>query len=381
MSISTPSTKLLAIETSCDETAVAILECYKGTTRIISNIVSSQVKLHSKWGGVVPNLAAREHLKNISVVMEKALRESGYSLDTMDALAVTQGPGLIPALLVGVEFAKTICYKHHKPLLGIHHIEGHIYANFIDGIAKKKTIKSSLISHPTDIQFPILCLVVSGGHTQLVHMKNHFDYTIIGQTLDDAAGEAFDKVARILDIGYPGGPIIAQWANKFKASGHSVGIRGSRFQIKFPRPMLNRKNYDFSFSGLKTAVLYETKKNPTILRDPNYIAEVCYEFQQAVVDVLIQKTLGAANEYQPKTIMLAGGVSANKELRQQLGKAITECMPTVIYKIPDIYLTGDNAAMIGVAAALRFEKMGSKDRTCLMKNWKDMQPDANLGLR
>ena len=393
MSIPTAPKKILAIETSCDETAAAVLECYKEDIHIISNVISSQVALHSKWGGVVPNLAAREHLKNISTVVKQALCESGYSLEGIDVLAVTQGPGLIPALLVGVEFAKTLSYKYDKPLIGIHHIEGHIYANFV-GISnfqfpiskQNQTEKNQILpqdefqnsksnsDHSLNIEFPILCLVVSGGHTQLVHMKDHFNYSIVGQTLDDAAGEAFDKVARILSIGYPGGPVVAARAAQCE-------MRNEKCEISFPRPLLNRKNFDFSFSGLKTAVLYETKKHSEFLQDPKYIAEVCHEFQQAVVDVLIQKTLRAAQEYQPKTIMLAGGVSANKELRKQLGEAIAECMPDARYLTPDIQLTGDNAAMIGVAAALRFERMDARSRHSLTQNWKNLEPDANLDLR
>jgi N6-L-threonylcarbamoyladenine synthase len=199
----------------------------------------------------------------------------------------------------------------------------------------------------------VLALVVSGGHTQLVFMKNHFQYEIIGQTLDDAVGEAFDKVARILGIGYPGGPRIAQWAMQAESQKQKAKSN-SKYKIQFPRPMLHKKNFNFSFSGLKTAVLYETKKQPQLLKDKEYIAEISHEFQQACIDVLVAKTIKAAQQYKPKTIMLAGGVSANKELRSQLGKAVEEFIPNTLYKIPDTCLTGDNAAMIATAAALRF---------------------------
>jgi N6-L-threonylcarbamoyladenine synthase len=351
---------VLAIETSCDETAISVLRFSKGLLEIISNEVSSQVKLHAKWGGVVPNLAAREHVKNITPIFELALKNAGVSVKDINFIAVTEGPGLIPALMVGNNFAKTLAYLLKKPLLGIHHIEGHIYANFV-GADKK-------------IKFPILCLVVSGGHTQLVLMKNHLKYEIVGQTLDDAVGEAFDKVARILRIGYPGGPRVAQWATKFK-------ISNLKFKIKLPRPMLNKQGFNFSFSGLKTAVLYETKKHPELLKDEKYISAVCHEFQQATIDVLVSKTLKAAEKYKPKTIMLAGGVSANAELRKQLGEAIKNNLSNVSYCIPDLSLTGDNAAMIGSAAAFRWQKMSETQKKKTLNGWKTLQPDANLKLK
>ena len=361
---------ILAIETSCDETAVSVLNVFGDSLKILSNEISSQVKLHAKWGGVVPNLAAREHVKNIAPVFEIALKNAGVSMEDINFIAVTEGPGLIPALMVGNNFAKTLAYLYGKPLIGIHHIEGHIYANFIfDKISNSKfKIKNSTIT------FPALCLVVSGGHTQLVLMKDHLNYEIVGQTLDDAVGEAFDKVARILGIGYPGGPIVAQWATKLQ-------IPNSKFQIKFPRPMLNKNNFDFSFSGLKTAVLYETKKHLKLLSDKKYIAVVCHEFQQAVIDVLIHKTLKAAEKFKPKTIMLAGGVSANTELRKQLGSAIKKFMPNTCYIMPDISLTGDNAAMIAAAAAFRWQKMSELQKKKALSGWKTLQPDANLRLK
>lgn len=385
------ATIILAIETSCDETSVAVVRREKETIKILSNIISSQVKLHAKWGGVVPNLAARQHLKNINHVFERAVEESGIKKEDVDAIAVTNGPGLIPALLVGVNFAKTISYLWKKPLLPIHHIEGHIYANFIsnkisvnsnDQISLSKQIpnfkiqnlKANAVNEANEIiEFPAIVLVVSGGHTQLVLMKNHFEYKIVGQTLDDAAGEAFDKVARILNIGYPGGPIVSKLAENFDPSSNN-------YHVKFPRPLLQRKDLNFSFSGLKTAVLYETKKNEKLLNEKNYTYAICHEFQQAVIDVLVAKTIRAAKEYEAKTIMLAGGVSANKQLREQLKKKIENEMPQVSYLKPNISLTGDNAAMIGVAALMRWEKSSKKQRERAMDGWKKIQTDANLKL-
>jgi N6-L-threonylcarbamoyladenine synthase len=348
---------ILAIETSCDETACAILEAKKDKIKILSNVVSSQIKLHAAWGGVVPNLAAREHLKNILPVIETALQEARLTPNKIDLLAVTEGPGLIPALLIGVNAAKTLAYLWQKPLLGIHHIEGHIYANFID---KNNAPK-----------FPILCLVVSGGHTQLVYMKNHLNYKIIGETLDDAAGEAFDKVARILNIGYPGGPAVSLWAQKYKKAEDDHNLH-------FPRPMLNKNNFDFSFSGLKTAVLYETQKNLSKMKTENYLIAVCHEFQQAVVDVLISKTLKAAQKFPAKTVLLAGGVSANKELREKLGQALRETFPQMDYLIPTLSLTGDNAAMIAAAAYFRWKNISPAKQKRATRAWQKISANANL---
>ncbi|KKU55474.1 MAG: UGMP family protein [Candidatus Moranbacteria bacterium GW2011_GWE2_47_10] len=353
---------ILAIETSCDETAVAVLRSDDDSSEVLSNQVSSQVSLHAQWGGVVPNLAAREHVKNIAPLLEKALSEAGITLPQIDLVSVVNGPGLIPALLVGVNFAKTLAYLAEKPLIGIHHIEGHIYANYINS-AEKSTERK--------IEFPVLVLVVSGGHTQLVMMKNHLEYEIVGQTLDDAAGEAFDKVARILGIGYPGGPAV---------SAKTETASDKKYEIKFPRPMINSKDFNFSFSGLKTAVLYETKKNPDLLKDEGYVAAVCHEFQSAAVDVLVSKTIKAAKEFSPKTVLLAGGVSANKKLREDLGCAIESELSDVSYFVPDLALTGDNAAMIGAAAHFRWQKMTESEKEKAKEGWKTLSADANLKL-
>lgn len=407
----------LAIETSCDETAIAVLRSSGEEITLLSNEISSQVKLHAKWGGVVPNLAAREHVKNIDHLLVMALEGAGIKPVDVDVISVTEGPGLIPALLVGVNYAKTLSYLWNKPLIGIHHIEGHIYANFIGENLKNQKPKTKQIQNTKEykiqntkyeIHFPALALVVSGGHTQIVLMKDHLQYEIIGQTLDDAVGEAFDKVARILGIGYPGGPAVAQYAQNFQfpispsRTGNfqtnpndKISKQNAEFnkaldgqakklmpnKLVFPRPMLHKKNFNFSFSGLKTAVLYETKKHPELLKDKKYIAEVCHEFQQASVDVLITKTLKAAAEHCPKTILLAGGVSANTELRNQLGEAIASQFPNINYQVPQISLTGDNAAMIGVAGIFRWKKMTELQKKKSLSSWKTMQPNANLKMK
>lgn len=375
---------ILSIETSCDETASALAEADENGIKIISDIVSSQIKLHSRWGGVVPNLAAREHLKNIIPVIEECMGKADIGPEKIDLIAVTNGPGLIPALLIGTSTAKTLSYLWKKPLIGIHHVEGHIYANFIeDKIRIKKNIskniyekKSEGIENITDSEFdfPMLCLIVSGGHTQLVLVKNHFDYEIIGETLDDAAGEAFDKVSRILNLGYPGGPAISMWADSFESE-----KKNKELEISFPRPMMNSNDLNFSFSGLKTSVLYLVKKNESLLKDKDFIAEVSHEFQNSVVDVLVQKTLKAAEKYSPKTIVLAGGVSANSELRKQLGEAIKDKFPNVTYRLPEAKYSIDNAAMIAAAAYYRWKY--SENKNNFLDNWKNLKTEANLKLQ
>ncbi len=373
--------KILSIETSCDETAVAISEIEKEKIKILANIVSSQIKLHAKWGGVVPNLAAREHVKNSIPILDRSFKLAKIRPKDIDLIAVTQGPGLIPALLVGTSLAKTLSFVWKKPLLGIHHIEGHIYANFISESQKslvsihgdnRSSTQGGKVKNQiqTSIKFPVLCLVVSGGHTQLILMKKHLQYEIIGQTQDDAAGEAFDKVARILDLSYPGGPVISEQAEKY------LKKTNQQLMVSLPRPMINSKDFNFSFSGLKTAVLYETKKNHTKLKDKKYIQALSFEFQQAVIDVLIKKTVSAAKKYKPKTIMLAGGVSANRELRKQLGEAIKNDLSNTKYCIPNTKYSLDNAAMIGAAAFYRFQK--EKIKKNFNKNWRTLQANANL---
>ncbi|OGI17305.1 MAG: tRNA (adenosine(37)-N6)-threonylcarbamoyltransferase complex transferase subunit TsaD [Candidatus Moranbacteria bacterium RBG_19FT_COMBO_42_6] len=368
---------ILAIETSCDETAVAIIKSDKESFTVLSEMVSSQIKLHADWGGVVPNLAAREHLKNIMPLIEYSLRKADVSPKEIDLIATTSGPGLIPALLIGNNVSKTLAWIWEKPLLGINHIEGHIYSNFVRVVKRQKLkIKSN------KIRFPVLCLIVSGGHTQLVLMKDHLQYKIIGQTLDDAAGEAFDKVARILGLGYPGGPAIAKMAMEFpifkSQFPNKTKIKNSKLKIQLPRPMINSGNFNFSFSGLKTAVLYKVKKIKKLNQEQKIM--ICHEFQQAVVDVLVSKTITAAKKFKPKTVLIAGGVSANQELRDQLKSALSKNFPVMTYREPDPRYSIDNAVMIASAAHYRWKKMTSRQKEASLNNWKKNAADANLKL-
>jgi N6-L-threonylcarbamoyladenine synthase len=370
---------ILGIETSCDETAASIIEIENAKVTPLSNIVSSQIALHATWGGVVPNLAAREHLKNILPVIETALEKAGKKPSELDLMAVTNGPGLIPALLIGTTTAKTLSYLWRVPLIGIHHIEGHIYANFIHEKQEVRSKKPSFAKAKAGkqeaqgkiqgkIDFPILALVVSGGHTQLVLMRKHLSYEIIGETVDDAVGEAFDKVARILGLGYPGGPAVAKLADNYFGE--------KKFQITLPRPMLKSANFNFSFSGLKTAVLYATKKNPKNLKNPDYISEMCHEFQTAITDVLISKTIRAAKKYHPKTILLAGGVSANKYLREKLDSNVKENLENTSCFVPELNYSLDNATMIATAGYYRFQNL--KNKKSLKTTWQDMETSASL---
>lgn len=328
---------ILGIETSCDDTGIAIIKV-SGKRRpifnILSNVVSSQIKVHQKYGGVVPNLAAREHLRNIEPCLKTALKEAKVKPKDIDLIAVTTGPGLIPSLLIGVHFAKALAYKWNKPIVGVNHIEAHILANLLEN---------------KEIEFPAIALVVSGGHTQLILMSDIGKYKILGETRDDAAGECFDKVAKLLKLGYPGGPEIAKQTAKYKLP--QVIRRGRQdTRYKLPRPMINHKNYDFSFSGLKTAVLYKTKD---VGFRESHIPALCKETQQAIIDVLIEKTLRAANEYKAKTIILSGGVAANEELRKQFkSKLQTTNYKLLKFLVPTKNLCTDNGAMIAVAGYL-----------------------------
>lgn len=333
--------KILSIETSCDETAASIINAKqvgaKHVISVISNIVSSQIDIHKKYGGVVPEIAAREHVLNILPVINEAFKKSKLHKKNINAIAVTLGPGLITSLLVGIETAKTLSYAWNIPAIGINHIEGHIYANFISEISKHKYIVPN-------IQFPAIALTVSGGHTMLILIKNHGKYETIGATLDDAAGEAFDKAAQLLNLGYPGGPEISKQAEIYKKT--ILKSTNQKLKIILPRPMINKQNFNFSFSGLKTALLYAIKKDKDYKsKIPNY----AYEFQQAIIDTLINKTIKATQQYNIKTVLLAGGVSANKELRKQLKNAIKKQIPNSKLQIPNLKYTTDNAAMIATA--------------------------------
>ena len=320
---------ILSIDTSCDDTCIAVLKIEKKKIKVLSNIVSSQIEIHKEYGGVFPSLAKREHEKNLVPVLKQALKNARRKekFKKPDLIAVTIGPGLEPCLWVGLNFAKSLSLVWNIPLIPVNHIEGHILANFINHIPK----------------FPMLALIVSGGHTQLILMKKLGSYKIIGETRDDAAGECFDKTARILGLPYPGGPNIAHWAKQFSTS-------NLKNPVKLPRPMMFTKDYDFSFSGLKTAVLYEYKKRDKKTRSSKkYIAEVAKEIQQSIIDVLIKKTFKAAKDYKVKTIILGGGVSANQELRKQFKKKIAKELPKCFFSVPELKTCTDNAAMIGIA--------------------------------
>ena len=381
---------ILGIETSCDDTGIAVIEATPTKVGvkfdILSNVVSSQIKTHAPFGGVVPNLAAREHLKNIEPCLKTALKEADKKMSEIDLIAVTNGPGLIPSLLIGVNFAKALAYRYKKPIIGINHIEAHIAAALIlsgRGISNSKFLISKQgPKYKIQNLFPAIALVVSGGHTQLVLVKKigspphqNFGggdtYKIIGETRDDAAGECFDKVAKLLNLGYPGGPAISRQAEKWKSEFLiSKSETNPKTKIQLPRPMINHKNYDFSFSGLKTAVLYLFTAQNSKLRTQDFIQEMCFETQQAIIDVLVSKTINAAKEYRAKTVILAGGVAANKELREQLAAAVKK-IPHSLFLIPDFKLCTDNGAMIAIAAY--FNQKNIKPI-----NWKIIKADANL---
>ena len=405
---------ILAIETSCDETSVAIIEAKGGlenpSFEILSNVVLSQIKIHKKWGGVVPMMAKREHSKNLITILNKSMMKAGFlklnlksqisNLDSnaknrlekilnrepellerflkfipsikppkIDAIAVTVGPGLEPALWVGINFARALSFVWNKPVVAVNHMEGHIVASLL-----KSNLKPASPAGRSQIskimQFPALALLASGGHTELVLIKKWGDYKIIGETRDDAAGECFDKTARMLELPYPGGPQIAKQAENFKKYPLTFRMGGwtrremekEAFNIKLPRPMIDSKDYDFSFSGLKTAVLYmlrDMKERHINIGD--FTPMICNEIQQAIIDVLITKTMKAAKEFGIKSIILGGGVAANKELRAQMKKAVGMSRrdldiggrQTIILYLPSAKLTTDNAAMIGAAGYLR----------------------------
>ncbi len=383
---------ILTIETSCDETAAAIVEKDSGGVRVLSSIVSSQIAIHAPWGGVVPNLAAREHTKNIVPVIEAALREAHVTIGQLEAIAVTEGPGLAPALQIGVTAAKTLSYLWQKPLLGIHHIEGHIYANFIEeqgtGNNKQATIQTrshqlkaisyKLKAKSHTINFPLLALVVSGGHTELVLMRDHFTYEILGETEDDAVGEAFDKVAKMLSLPYPGGPEIAKRADAFRKS-IAFSLHSSA-TFSFPRPMKESGDYRFSFSGLKTAVLYFLKKHASQKQEETFIHTVCYEFQEAALDVLLEKTRRALTEHRPKTAIIAGGVSANTELRRRMSEMVAQEFPETQFLMPPFEYSLDNAAMIGAAALFRWEHLESDRKRLALTSWRTLVANPAMPL-
>jgi N6-L-threonylcarbamoyladenine synthase len=316
--------KVLGIETSCDETAVAVVE--DGRT-VRSNVISSQIDIHSRFGGVVPELASRAHLEALNPLMQEALERAGTSFRELDGVAVTVGPGLVGALLVGIAGAKAVALATRAPLIGVNHLEGHIYANFVEHGPPEP---------------PYVCLVVSGGHTMLVHMPEEHRYEVLGQTLDDAAGEAFDKIARFMGLGFPGGPALDNLARK-----------GDPTAIAFPRAMADSGDYDFSLSGLKTAVLRYVKKEHAADRRVNP-ADLAASFQEAIVDVQVGKTIAAAREKGVSTVLLGGGVVANTRLRERMEEAGAGAGIRVL--VPSLELCTDNAAMIAVAGSSRLAR-------------------------
>ena len=314
----------MAIESSCDETSVAIV---RNGREILSNIISSQIEVHKVFGGVVPEIASRHHLKNINGVAKEALEEAGVTLDDIDLIGVTQGPGLVGALLIGLATAKAFAFAKNKPLVGVHHIQGHISANYIEH---------------KELEPPFLALVVSGGHTSIIEVLGYNNFKVIGRTRDDAAGEAFDKVARVLGLGYPGGPLIDEIAKK-----------GNKDAIYFKRVYLEKDGFDFSFSGTKTGVINYLNTEKQAGREIN-IPDVAASFQQAVMEVIVDKAIDAAEKLGKKKIVLAGGVAANSSLRTMLENACSQ--KGIKLFCPSTILCTDNAAMIGCAAYYKFKE-------------------------
>ncbi|MGC8653224.1 MAG: tRNA (adenosine(37)-N6)-threonylcarbamoyltransferase complex transferase subunit TsaD [Candidatus Kryptoniota bacterium] len=334
--------KLLAIETSCDECSAAVLN----GSELKSVVISSQL-VHNQFGGVVPELASRAHVELIVPVVEEALRKAGESKSSIELVAVTFGPGLAGSLIVGLSFAKSFAAARRLPLIGLNHMEGHLYSTFLE---------------KPEPQFPFVSLIVSGGHTMLILVKEPYDHILLGQTRDDAAGEAFDKVAKLLDLGYPGGPIIDRLAKE-----------GNPKAFIFPRAFLENDSFDFSFSGIKTSVLYLLKRISynSDLKGSQLVKDICASFQSAVVDVLVEKTLAAAKKFAVKSISVAGGVAANSELRRKFTEYGADRGMTIHFPRP-LFCT-DNAAMIGIAAYFKFKKVG-------IVNDMSLKPVPNLTL-
>lgn len=316
---------VLGVETSCDETSVSVV---KDGKTVLSNVVLSQIDIHKEYGGVVPEIASREHVKGITYVFDQAIEKAGLTYQEIDLIAVTQGPGLIGSLLIGINAAKVISLNYQIPLIGIHHISGHIYANNIEH----------------DMEFPLLALVVSGGHTELILMKEHYDFEKLGETQDDAVGEAYDKVGRILGLPYPGGPQV----DKLSFLGEDV--------FHFPRPMIQSNDFNFSFSGLKSHVI-NLHHNMIQRGEAINVPDFCRSFQDAITDVLVKKTQDALKKYSVKQVIVAGGVAANKGLRQKMQAQITE----VPVFFPHIKYCTDNAAMIAVSGYFKYLKHPKAD--------------------
>ncbi len=351
---------ILGIESSCDDTSVALLDCSSVGYVILSEKTASQIEIHKKYGGVVPEIAGRLHAEKITPLIEEILKDQPKP----DVIAVTSGPGLITGLIVGVEAARTLSYAWNIPLIAVNHLEGHIY--------------SVELTPNQKIEYPAIALVVSGGHTEITQINEPGIYKLLGHTKDDAAGECFDKVAKLLDLEYPGGPQISKLAETGKTDA-----------INFPRPMMKENNFDFSFSGLKTSALYWLQKNklsahkiipyelPTGVygqkqNDPTR-EDFCASFEQAIVDVLVHKTIKAVKETNPKTLILAGGVSANKKLRETLAQTISQEFPEIDFVYPELKYCMDNAAMIAVAGNYQAKKNN-------FTSWQEIKADPNWHL-
>lgn len=337
------SMKILAIESSCDETSAAVV--VEGR-ELLSNIISSQIDIHEKFGGVVPEIASRKHIEAISIVVKQALEKANTTMEEIDVIGVTYGPGLVGALLVGLQYAKGLAYATKKPLIGVNHIEGHICANFIEH---------------KDLKPPFICLVVSGGHTFIVHMKDYGEFEVLGQTRDDAAGEAFDKVARAIGLGYPGGPKIDKLAKE-----------GNPYAIDFPKAKFNEDTLDFSFSGLKSAVLNYLNKKEMKGEEINR-ADVAASFQRAVTEVLVENAMKACRQRNADKIVIAGGVACNSALRSALDEAGSKNNIKILYPSP--ILCTDNAGMIGSAAYFEYKNGKIADLTL------NAVPNLKLGER
>lgn len=354
--------KILAIESSCDDTSVSIVE---NGTKVLSTVISSQADIHSKYGGVVPEVAARHHLENMIPVLDKALSDAKLKLPEIDAIAVTKGPGLIGSLIVGVNTARTLAKIYKKPLIAVHHTEGHIYANWLSDNLRS--------GHKPPI-FPLVCLTVSGGHTNLIYMEDHLDYKIVGETIDDAAGEAFDKVAKMLGLSYPGGPEISAYAK----AGCETTFSFPRVDLTKP-PARNEQGFlekpaeslNFSFSGLKTAVLKEVReKERSGKLTKQDISDISASFQTAAVDILTRNLLRAVDKHKPISVLLSGGVAANNQLRESIENSLQK---NVEFYFPKSLYCTDNAAMIASAAYQHFLKNDFTDPNTLT-------PDPNLKL-
>lgn len=343
---------ILGIESSCDETSIAILERKADYFLVRSHFVASQVKTHAKFGGVVPEVAARMHLEVIIPGLDAALHEAEIALEDIDVIAVTAGPGLMSALMVGVEVGRTLAWTLKKPLVGVNHLAGHLYANWLPD-AEGNT--PNILKAP----FPALGLLVSGGHTELVFMRGYGKFQLLGETRDDAAGEAFDKVAKLMGLGYPGGPVLSKLAST-----------GNPKAYTWPRPMLKSADLEFSFAGLKTAVRYHLEKHRPKKKD---LPDIAASFEQAVVDVLVGKTLRALQDHKVKTLLLAGGVAANQRLRAELSAAVARRFPAVTFLKPNLPYCTDNAAMIAAAGYFQAKQKKYTD-------WKSLKADPNWSL-